>query len=111
MRRSGHHGVYKNSGVSEMTGQPIRLYPSSAPGPCGKCRHANHGTDDFINFGLVACKFGLGDRAHATCDKQLKDKDGNLVSLCLFEPYDGNNCTWFHVGPMEVIPPAASSEK
>jgi hypothetical protein len=83
--------------------QPILAHPALAPGLCVKCRHANQETDDFINFGMVAYKFGLGDRANATCERQLRDEHGHLVPLWLFEEYDGDNCTWFEQGPLELI--------
>lgn len=82
--------------------ESIKIYPSDILGPCIKCRHANQETSDFKGL-LVACKFGFGLRYGKNCDQQLRDKNGNLSNLWLYEEYDGKNTTWFSDKEMEIV--------
>jgi hypothetical protein len=73
----------------------IKAKASYEPGRCIDCRHANQGTEDFLEFHAVACKFGIGGRYHKFCDKKVIDETGEEIELWVYEKYDDNNCTWW----------------
>jgi hypothetical protein len=65
---------------------------SPVPGPCRACRHANQGTFDLEQEGLLACSLA-GSRLGRPprCDVEL-EVDG--ARGFAFEPWDGGNGTW-----------------
>ncbi|MFX1535137.1 MAG: hypothetical protein ACFFDI_13010 [Promethearchaeota archaeon] len=65
---------------------------SNIRGTCGNCRHANHGTMD-AEDGFWACPWLGATRPEFECLIKYKDT-GEYV----YEPFDGNNCTWGSTG-------------
>ena len=74
-------------GPSEVVGRP-----SMSAGPCLGCRHANHGTVDLAQDGLLACSLAGSRLGRATsCDVTLAGKSRPRFA---YEPFDGLNGTW-----------------
>lgn len=55
---------------------------------CGRCRHANHGTDDACE-GFLACPWIGGTSADSPCRVRFVDSGGMA-----FESFNGSNCSW-----------------
>jgi hypothetical protein len=61
---------------------------SGSPPSCGRCRHANHGTDDAAE-GFLACPWFGATAATSSCRVVLHDPEA-----LAYEEFDGNNGTW-----------------
>lgn len=68
-------------------------HSASRAGPCHACRHANQGTFDLMQDGLLACSLA-GSRAGLDtphCDVRVGEHEPPRYA---YEPFDGANCTW-----------------
>jgi len=72
---------------------------SRTPGNCAGCRHANQGTVDFAE-GLILCRWDVKKKGdEQVCDVQVELPqdvgDKSRQPYFLYEPFDGNNATWY----------------
>lgn len=80
----------KGLGVTAAPPAVLKCQPSQTPGRCRQCRHANQGTIDLTEDGLLACTFAGSKfgQSEPVCDVKLKPAG------YAYEPWDGANCTW-----------------